>query len=69
MDSDIWWGVGLSFRLTRGVYLSVRGPALLAALIILVPLALAWFAIWLEIILPINVVRHIMRRRRERRTT
>jgi hypothetical protein len=67
MNGDIWWGIGLSFRLCRGVYLRVSGPALLAALLILVPVALCYLAIWLEIVLPINVVRHIVRSRRERR--
>lgn len=66
MSGDIWWGLSLSFRLCRGVYLRISGPMLLMALVFLVPIAVGYFAIWLEIILPINIVRHIMRRRRER---
>lgn len=64
MNSDIWWGVSLSFRLCRGVYLRVSGPALWGALALLIPIAIGWFAIWLEVVLPINIIRWFIKQRR-----
>jgi len=63
MNGDIWWGVSLSFRMCRGVYLHFSGPALLIALGMAAVGALCYLPIWATIILPINIIMHHRRRR------
>lgn len=68
MSDNIWWGLSVSHRIGKHTWMRVSGPLLLMMLPIMLAVSLGYLAIWVEIILPINIIRYVVRRRKARVT-